>query len=345
MSSNRLAPEWERQDAIIIVWPHLYSDWANNLDAIENTYFEFCKHICKYEHLILVAYNHAHLLHIQQKLDEKAIGSKNILFTINPTNDTWVRDYGPICVNSNNGLLALDFEFDAWGQKFNYNHDNAFNSKLIEQLNFKVSYQHIEQVLEAGNIDINNRGELLCSNSCFKRKVYTPPIDLTYLEKQFTNWFGCSTTYWIDEVQLKGDDTDGHIDTLARFCTDDMIVYSSKGNPNDVNNESLNLLATQLESIRKQSNNRLDIMPLPLPDPIFLSGKQLPATYTNFLITNETVLVPVFEKNNRQNNYVLKVFDELFPTREVIDMDSTTLIQQFGGLHCATMQIPKGILK
>ncbi len=343
MSSNHLAPEWERQDAIIIVWPHLYSDWRGKLEAVEETYLELSKHICNHQRLILVAYDRVHLQHIQQKLNNKPINTKNILFVTIPTNDTWVRDNGPICINSNNNFTILDFEFDAWGQKYDYAHDNAFNSKLSEQINTNASYRIIDQVLEAGNIEINKRGELLSSSTCFKRNIYIPSIDLTRLEKQFSNWFGCYTTFWIDAVQLKGDDTDGHIDTLARFCTDDIIVYTSKGNSNDANYDALILLAKQLDSIKKQSNNRFEIVPLPLPDPIFLSGKQLPATYTNFLIINETVLVPVF--NDKHDSYALKIFEELFPSREIIDLESTTLIQQFGGLHCATMQIPEGLLK
>jgi len=342
MNSNRLAPEWQRQDAIITIWPHSYSDWTNHLDAIEKAYFELTYHISRHQCLILVAYDAAHALHIRHKLERRLINIKNIVFATILTNDIWVRDYGPICVASGNKLTTLDFVFDGWGRKYNQEQDNTFNTRLIKQLNFNASYTHIDQVLEAGNIDINGRGELLCSSSCFRRNGNMPNSHFVRLEKKFASWFGNTETYWIDAIQLQGDDTSGHIDTLARFCTDDIIVYSALGHKNDPNNEALKRLATQLHSIKKR-NNRIDLIPLPLPDPIFLSGKQLPATYTNFLITEESVLVPTF--NDKQDKYTLKVFEELFPTREVIDIDNTILAQQFGGLHCATMQLPKGILK
>ena len=343
MSANRLAPEWERQDAIIIVWPHLHSDWTRHLAVIEKTYLELSKHICRHQRLIVVAYDEAHLLHIREKLNHSSVHTGNVTYVTIATNDTWVRDYGPVYISSNNDLSILDFKFDAWGQKYNYARDNAFNTKLIEQLNLNISYKPIDQVLEAGNIEVNNKGELLCSISCLNRNNNESVTHVSQLEEKFSDWFGINKTYWIDEVQLKGDDTDGHIDTLARFCTDDIIAYSATGKQSDVNNEALNQLAIQLKSICKQSNNRIGLAPLPLPKPIFLSAKQLPATYINFLITNETVLVPVF--NDQQDNNALKLIDELFPSRQIIDIASSTLIQQFGGIHCATMQVPRGAMK
>ncbi len=342
MNSNRLAPEWQRQDAIIIVWPHSYSDWVNHLDAIEKTYFELTRHISKHQHLILVAYDAAHALHIRHKLEKQLIDIKNIVFITIPTNDTWIRDYGPICVASGNKSTILDFVFDGWGRKYNHEQDNVFNTRLIKQLSFNASYSHVDQVLEAGNIDINGRGELLCSSSCFRRNGNMPNSSLGELEKKLADWFGATETYWADAIQLQGDDTGGHIDTLARFCTDDIIVYSAPSHKNDSDSKALKQLATQLHFIKKR-NNRIDLIPLPLPAPIFLSGKQLPASYTNFLITKKSVLVPTF--NDKQDRPTLKVFEELFPTRGIIDIDNTALAQQFGGLHCATMQLPKDILK
>ena len=162
------------------------------------------------------------------------------------------------------------------------------------------------------------------------------------MEKSFENWFGCNNVFWINNIKLVGDDTDGHIDTLTRYCTDNIIVYSATGNNSDSNNDSLSFLANQLNKIKQNEPTILELVPLPLPNPIFYNGNQLPATYTNFLITNEYVFVPVF--NDKQDNYALKIFDDLFPSRRIIDIESSTLIQQFGGIHCASMQIPEGFL-
>ncbi len=343
MSLNRLAPEWERQDAIIIVWPHSFSDWASNLEPVETTYTDICKHICQHQTIIIVAYNKEHQHHIEQRLESSSIVGENIAFITIPTNDTWVRDYGPICVAAGQGKTILDFEFDAWGEKYAYDLDNAFTTKLLEQLKLDIPRQAIELVIEAGNLEVNNRGALLCSSTCFQRKSYGTAIDLAYLEKRFYDCFGCNSIHWIHDVKLVGDDTDGHIDTLARFCADDIIIYTSTNNYQDPNNEALHQLAIQLQSLQKQNHNSIELVPLPLPEPIFSANQQLPASYTNFLITNESVLVPIFK--DQQDATVLKLMEELFPTRKIIGVNSNVLIQQFGGIHCATIQIPKGILQ
>ncbi len=342
MGSYRLAPEWARQDAVILVWPHCHSDWSNQLDAIENTYAEMSRYIARQQKLILVAYDQAHLLHIQEALTHQEIKPENILIISAPTNDTWVRDYGPITVESDSELILLDFDFDAWGEKYTYDKDNAFNQQLKLHLNKDLSSQKINFVLEGGNLEVNNAGTLLVSSSCFKRTALKQHTSLTTLERDLENWFGCNRILWINDVVLIGDDTDGHIDTLVRYCTDDVVVYSASINHSDPNNESLNSLAKQLKTIKCNESAISELVPLPLPEPIFKDGKQLPATYANFLITNEYVLVPVF--NDRQDNYALKAIDSLFPTREIIDIESNALIQQFGGIHCATMQIPEGCL-
>lgn len=343
MSSNKLAPEWERQDAVVIVWPHAYSDWARDLEEIENSYTELCKHICRHQRLIIITYNQTHQKHIKLKLNNSYIDCENILFANIPTNDTWVRDYGPICINDHTDKLILNFKFDAWGEKYSYALDDEFTNKFSEHYKLSTYKKDIDIVLEGGNLEINSHGELLCSSTRFNREVTGPNKELTTIEKQFTKWFGSNNTYWIDDVQLVGDDTDGHIDTLARFCLDDVIVFSAVNNTSDANSEALEQLELQLKSIQEQSHNRIELIPLPLPKPIFSSNRQLPACYTNFLILNESVLVPTFK--DKQDDLTLRLFEELFLSREIIGIDSNTLIRQFGGIHCATMQIPEGILQ
>ncbi len=342
MSVNRLAPEWAWQDAIIVVWPHPNSDWKNILKAAEETYFKLSNYICQQQHLIIIAYDKAHSSHIKEILNEKKVPIKNIIIVEIPTNDTWVRDFGPICTASNSNFTAYDFNFDAWGQKYNYDLDNSFNLKFAKTINLSSKFIQIDHMIEAGNIEINSKGELFSSKSCFKRDIHAKPTIFTDLENQFSNWFGVSETYWVDVNPIIGDDTDGHIDNLVRYCSDNIIVYASIGHHNDANNNSLNELQRQINYLKKNHCKNVDTIPLPLPDPIIKSGMQLPASYTNFLITNHCIFVPVF--NDKQDANVLQTFDELFPTREVIDIDSTILIQQFGGIHCATMQIPKGLL-
>ncbi len=344
MSLNKLVPEWGRQDAIVIVWPHAQSDWADCLNSIETFYTTLCCHICQHQELIIVAYNELHKLHIQQLLSNTQTNSRNISYAKVPTNDTWIRDYGPVCIQTGNNHTILNFKFDAWGHKYPHILDNAFNNTFTQQFKLNATIQNIDLVLEAGNLEINNRGDLFCSSKSITRKyIENTQQYLTSLEEQFSDWFGCNKTYWIHDVQLAGDDTDGHIDTLVRFCCDDIIAYTSCNNPSDINYKALENLTTQLKSIKKQSNNNFELVPLPLPQPKFLSNNQLPVCYTNFLITNKKVLVPMFK--DKQDDYVLKLLDEIFQYREIIGIDSNALIQQFGGIHCATMQIPQGVLQ
>lgn len=348
MGSFRLAPEWARQDAVILVWPHTHSDWANasneqQLEAIDATYIEMSRYISRDEKLFLVAYNAQHQQHIQHALALNDINQDNIVFIVIPTNDTWVRDYGPIVVeqdaiNTNQqDTQLLDFTFNAWGNKYEHDDDNAFNHNLIQQLSISTPKIEIDFVLEGGNLEINTQGELLSSSACFKRIPYNKNQALNTIQGNFLEWF-CNKLLWIHDVALQGDDTDGHIDTLARFCNDDFIVYSAQGNKSDPNNIALESLTNQLNNHKRESTNKYELTPLPLPEPIFINGKQLPASYANFLITNKHVLVPVF--NDKQDTSTLKLLDELFPSREIIDIDSRALLTQYGGIHCASMQLP-----
>lgn len=347
MGSYRLAPEWARQDAVILVWPHSYSDWADSdnrsqLEAIEKTYIELSGYISRHQKLILVSYNPTHQQHIQKTLANHDTRQDNITFIDIITNDTWVRDYGPITVASDSELTLLDFKFNAWGNKYDHKDDDAFNQHLKQKINSKLLSQNINFVLEAGNLEINEQGILLSSSSCFTRNSHQQELSLLSLEQDFESWFGCNRVLWINDVILKGDDTDGHIDTLARYCTDDIVVYTAVGNNSDPNNEALNSLSAQLNKMQQSEATISELVPLPSPKPIFNHDKQLPATYANFLISNKYIFVPVF--NDQQDNYALKTIDDLFPKHEIIDIESSTLIQQFGGIHCATMQVPEGFL-
>lgn len=342
MASYRLAPEWARQDAVILIWPHSRSDWIDQLDAIENTYLELSRYISRHQNLILVAYDEAHQQKIETVLSKHSINQNNIIFLVIATNDTWVRDFGPIYVEANYTKKMLNFTFDAWGGKYSHTLDNEFNQVFKQKINGHTSCLDIDFVLEGGNLEINDQSILLSASSCFKRETIKKTINIENIESKFNAWFGCNKILWINDVQIIGDDTGGHIDTLVRFCKNDVIAYSAQGHHTDSNNECLQHLEHQVKFFKKSESCIAEIVPLPSPAPIFKAHKQLPATYTNFLITNKYVFVPVF--NDKQDNFALRIIDDLFPSREIIDIESKTLIQQYGGIHCATMQIPHGTL-
>ncbi len=347
MASNHLAPEWARQDAVILIWPHSNSDWIDQLSVIEQTYLELSRYISRHQRLFLIAYNEAHHHYLDNLLSIHNIQKTNVIILDIMTDDTWVRDFGPIYVASNNGMTMLNFTFNAWGEKYSHTNDNAFNQNFKQKIKNHVADINIDFILEGGNLEINSQSLMLSSSTCFKRRSKTKhtnekPIDLESIQAKYNEWFGCEEIFWVNNVILAGDDTDGHIDTLVRFCNNDVIAYSGIGHHADPNNQSLQSLAHQVQLFYTQQSNILETVPLPCPQPIFKNNQQLPATYANFLITNQHVFVPVF--NDPQDIKALKILDDLFPSREIIDIESNSLIEQYGGIHCATMQIPCGAL-
>ena len=342
MVSYRLAPEWARQDAIVMIWPHPNSDWVDELNAIEKTYLELSRYISRHQNLILIAYNDSHQHCIEALLSRHSIKQHNITFLTIITNDTWVRDFGPIFVASNNDMTMLNFAFNAWGEKYPYDHDNAFNDSFKQKISYLKSSLDIDFILEAGNLDINSQRLLLSSSNCFQHNTTSKPVDLEVIQTKLQEWFGCDKVLWIDNVVLEGDDTGGHIDTLVRFCKDDVVAYTAQGHHSDPNYDRLKHLEQQVKILCNNEIGISEMVPLPSPQPIFKNNHQLPASYANFLITNEHVFVPVF--NDKQDHHALNLMDELFPSREIIDIESNALIQQYGGIHCATMQIPYGSL-
>jgi len=343
VSTYRLAPEWARQDAVILVWPHAKSDWNQQLEGIECTYCVLSGYLSRHQKLVLVAFDAAHIQHIQTSLASQNVNLDNIVFIDIQTNDTWVRDFGPVMVQSQRGYTLLDFKFDAWGIQYLHEDDNQFNQHFANKMNLEIQYENIDFVLEGGNLEINNKGVLLSSKTCINRKNSSMHIDVDELETHFANWFGCNEIIWIRNVSLEGDDTGGHIDTLARFCNDDTLLYTAVGHHSCANNSAIENLEKQLKNIKQMHPDIAELIPLPLPEPIFHEQQQLPACYTNFLISNNFVFVPVF--NDKQDQLALKIIDDAFPAHDIVDIQCTSLIKQFGGIHCATMQIPAGLLK
>jgi agmatine/peptidylarginine deiminase len=290
----------------------------------------------------LIAYDETHQRIIEEQLCKHSIKQDNIIFFTIITNDTWVRDFGPIFVTSNHSMAMLNFAFDAWGEKYPHKHDQLFNHTFKQKVCPLTSSIDIDFVLEAGNLDINSQSLLLSSSSCFQRKITKNSVSLETVQTRFQEWFDCNKVLWIHDALLAGDDTNGHIDTLVRFCNDNVLIYIAQGHHSDPNNECLKRVEQQVKTIYKNEPSISEIVPLPCPQPIFNNSHQLPASYANFLITNKYVFVPVF--NDHQDDQTLSLMDELFPSREIIDIESNALVQQFGGIHCATMQVPYGIL-
>lgn len=318
---SRLIPEWKQQDAVVIAWPNDKTDWQHNLQEVLTFYKELAHEISDHQQLI-VLYN--------ETLPDLKV-DKNITLINIPFNDTWTRDYIGLSVKNGIKTQLIDSGFNAWGNKFEYQLDNKVNSELDQKGIFKEALIPNKQfILEGGSIDVNENGVLLTTKKCLLNPNRNSNLNELTIENHLKNKFGIKKIIWLTHGEIPGDDTDAHIDTLARFCDNNTICYAQGA--------SKELIAMEKEL----KGLPFDLIPLPLPT-LVKKDQDLPATYVNFLITNEKVLCPIYEDKN--DEIALKRLSKAFPTKKIVGINALSLIQQNGSLHCVTMQLAKGVLK
>jgi agmatine deiminase len=331
--TTRLPAEWEDQEFVQLVFPHEGTDWNEYLDDAVDTFVNIAKTIAKYQKVLIVAKN---LNDVKSYFDKK----KNITFVKIDSNDTWSRDFGGITVEQKNKNFILDFSFNAWGKKFEYKLDNSITRKLkLKGLLKGYGHQSINFVLEGGAIESTGDGVLMTTSACLLEKNRNPRLTKKTIETKLIQFFGLKKVLWLDHGYLAGDDTDSHIDTLARFVSNDTIVYQSCDDESDEHFNELKKMEEQLKRFKTLSGKSFKLIPLPWIEAKYDGEDRLPATYANFLIINGAVLVPTY--NDKNDNKALEVFKKLFPKRDIIGIDCSTLISQHGSLHCVTMQYPK----
>ena len=330
----RLPAEWERQAFVQLTFPHLHTDWAPILDDVVACYRDMAAAITKYEPLLVIAQDEELAQRVLEGLDNYHILSC-------PTNDTWARDHGFItCLNNNGSPVYMDFQFNGWGLKFASNHDNQINKSLWASRFLKGEYaDHNDFVLEGGSIESDGTGTLLTTTSCLLAPNRNNLLTKQEVEQKLQALFSVSRILWLDHGYLAGDDTDGHIDTLARLCPDNTIVYVACEDPDDEHYQELSLMQKELEAFTTPEGKPYRLVPTPLPAPIYDEGERLPATYANFLIINGAVLYPTY-RQPENDRIAGKALQTVFPDRAIIGIDSCVLIRQHGSLHCCTMQYP-----
>jgi agmatine deiminase len=341
-SNERYLPaEWGEQDAVLLTWPHPQSDWAPILTDVEAVYCEIIRSILKHQAVILTTPDPARTRSV---LSSAGIDSPLLQLFHLPSNDTWARDFGPLCVFQQGRPVLLDFTFNGWGNKFRADLDNLITAGLHKLGAFGgTPLLDGKIVLEGGSIESDGAGTLLTTSQCLLEKNRNPHLTLDQLDVLLCNTFGVEQVLWLHSGHLSGDDTDAHIDTLARFAPHRTIVYQGCTDPGDEHYLPLQAMAAQLEGFRTLSDQPYRLRALPLPQPILAEeGYRLPATYANFLIINGAVLVPTYA--DPADREALATIGDAFPGREIIGIDCRTLIKQHGSLHCVTMQIPKGVL-
>jgi len=338
-----LPAEWHKQSAIQLTWPHDNTDWDYMLDEIIACYVELSHIILSYQKLLIVCKS-ADAVRLELKLDKDK--SKNLILVELPTNDTWARDHSGISIISNNGeKILLDFTFNGWGMKFPANFDNLINRGLFQKHVFQKDVKYINKknfVLEGGAIDSDGKGTILTTSECMLSPNRNSFFDQEEIDLFLKKTFGLQQILWLNNGYLSGDDTDSHIDTLARFCNEDTIAYVKCDNVNDEHYNSLLKMEEQLKTFVNLEGRNYNLVPLPMVDPIYDEAKRLPATYANFLILNDVVIMPFYK--TEKDEKALNILKKEFKGREVIGINCLPIIKQNGSLHCITMQYPEGFI-
>lgn len=340
-NNRSFATEWDNQDGILIAWPHAGTDWAYMLDEVTACYVEMARAILEDdERLVIVAPDADDVkASLGQDVDWQRISIIEL-----PTNDTWVRDYGPIAVFKDGRTVLTDFTFNAWGMKFAADCDNLVTSRLQARGVFKaplVNYRDL--VLEGGSIETDGNGTVLTTTCCLTAPNRNDALSREQLEQELLDRLGYVKMLWLDHGALSGDDTDGHIDTLARFAPDGVILYCGCDTPEDEHYEPLMKMEEDLKQMTDAEGNPYHLIKLPLPDAMYDEISRLPATYANFLVMNHQVLVPVYGQPENDVK-ACELIGQAFPGRIIKGIDCRPLICQHGSLHCATMQLPEGSL-
>ena len=337
----RLPAEWEAQDGVLLAWPHEGTDWAYMLDDVRPVFVEIIRYIARFERVLLAAPCSADAAAI---LAAGGVELSRVTICELPNNDTWARDFGPITVIYNNQPVLLDFGFNGWGLKFPANHDNLISIRLKELGAFVPGLKTIGLIFEGGGIESDGLGTILTTSQCLLSPNRNPQLDKSEIEQAMASMLGAKRVLWLNHGWLAGDDTDSHIDTLARICPDNTIVYQACDNPLDEHYPDLKLMEEELKSFRAPDGSPYRLIALPWPKARFDDeARRLPASYANFLVINGAVLVPTYgDRENDEKS--LACISLAFPGREIIGVNCLPLIEQHGSLHCVTMQFPAGVL-
>lgn len=340
-ATMRLPAEWEPQAAVLLAWPHEHTDWAPRLAEVERTYVALVAAIARFEPVLLCVADAALERHARELLHVHGVDPGRVRFVQLPYDDTWLRDTGPITLRAENRFRLLDFRFTGWGGKYEGARDDALAGALVAAGLFGGSeHRRIDWALEGGAIESDGQGSLLTTWRCLHQRH--PEASREQLEDSLRRHLAATRVLWLDRGYLQGDDTDAHIDTLARFAPNGGLVYQGCDDPSDPHHDELEAMRRQLEALRTASGQPFRLHALPWAAPILDQGRRLAASYANYLVINGAVLMPVY--GDPSDAVAAAVLAAAHPGREVVPVPCRPLIWQNGSLHCVTMQVPEGAL-
>jgi len=320
-----------------MAFPHEETDWYDpadpkSLDAALSPFIRIAQAIAYKEPVYIICKD-------KKKISSMFCSTFNMIFWELPTNDTWIRDYGYISIEENGEKKLLDFTFDGWGGKFDATLDNTVNQALYKTgLMGTTPLETIDFVLEGGSIESDGEGTVLTTSQCLCNPNRNGGLTKEKVESKLKAYLGAQRILWLDHGYLAGDDTDSHIDTLARFVNKDTIVYVKCEDRSDEHYEALKLMEAQLQSFRTAEGTPYKLIPLPMCEAKYdEAGNRLPATYANFLITNDALIYPTY--NDKSDTLAGEIFKTIYPQKEIIPVNCLKLIEEGGSLHCSTMQV------
>ena len=340
----RLPAEWEPHSATWLVWPQNASDWPGKFSGIKRVYREIASHLSESEKVKVIVDPGGTQKRAEGFLREESTDLASVEFYECPTDRSWIRDSGPFFVRNDSGELSvLDFGFNGWARYTDWENDDMvpgfmagtlrFDSESPARLGKKI-------ILEGGSIDVNGEGSLITTRQCLlnaDKQPRNPSFEKNDYDAMFSEYFGATNILWLNGG-IKGDDTNGHVDDICRFTGPGTVVLCLEDNPEDPNYRPLRENFEILQDLRLEDGGKIEIVPLPMPSPIFFEGERLPATYANFYVSNEKVLVPVY--NDPKDREALGILSELFPARHVVGIDCVDLVWGFGAIHCMTKEEP-----
>lgn len=336
-----LPAEWETDGTILLAWPHADTDWSYMLNEVTDCYVDIVKAIANRQPVAIVAPD---CQIVKDRLSE--ISTKYPIYYITlPTNDTWARDFGPLSVVDDAGQWHIcDFKFNGWGLKFAADKDNMVTRGLCDSKFLVGRYDNnLGFVLEGGSIESDGKGTILTTSRCLLSPNRNGEMSKGEIERELKRRLGASRILWLNHGFLAGDDTDSHIDTLARLAPNDTIIYVGCNDKTDEHYAELNAMKHELQNLKTADGNPYNLVELPFPDKIFdYDGLRLPATYANFLVTPHAVYMPTY--GQPQNDLLAHQMLKIVFQQDIVDVDCRPLIKQHGSLHCVTMQLPRQVI-
>lgn len=342
-SAYRMPAEWEKHMATWLAWPYNEQDWPGKFEPIPWVYAEIIRHVSKNERVRLIVRNAREERTARDYLKRAHVNFKQVDIYSIPTDRVWLRDSGPIFVKDALGRkVMLDWKFNAWAKYKNHLRDDKVPANVGRYLKYKrvqPMYKGKRVVLEGGAIDVNGKGTLITTEECLLSKVQcrNPGFTRADYEQVFAQYLGIKKIIWLGSG-IKGDDTHGHVDDLARFVNANTVVTVVEKDKRNANHKPLLDNLKRLKSARDQNGKPLNIVELPMPKTLVFEGTELPVSYANFLICNDLVIVPTF--NDPNDRLALSLLAECFPKREIVGIHSVDLVWGFGTLHCMSQQEP-----